>query len=227
MLQSVPRLYTGNGQVKTLSLSLSSEKVTLFSISASLYLAWQFFLHCGFFWTKTGRSAHSGVFTQTQTLKVISILDVWWMSHFLNPVFHLYFPPLLQKLSSSFWLNLLTCLMETSWWIFHWLHHKMLKLLCVFFVYKKSNFVFLSLPSSQKKLPLTSLSQAMVEGGNQLGEDSLIGWVWLMDTPDIQSHHPDNCCYTEQEPPLRVEIGGRTFRTKRLLSFFIFPVRDS
>uniref|UniRef100_A0A3Q4AJG5 BAR domain-containing protein n=1 Tax=Mola mola TaxID=94237 RepID=A0A3Q4AJG5_MOLML len=26
-----------------------------------------------------------------------------------------------------------------------------------------------------KKLPLTSLSQAMVEGGNQLGEDSLIG----------------------------------------------------
>lgn len=27
----------------------------------------------------------------------------------------------------------------------------------------------------QKKLPQTSLSQAMVEGGNQLGEDSLIG----------------------------------------------------
>ncbi|KAF7204696.1 rho GTPase-activating protein 17a isoform X5 [Nothobranchius furzeri] len=29
--------------------------------------------------------------------------------------------------------------------------------------------------NGQKKLPLTSLSQAMVEGGNQLGEDSLIG----------------------------------------------------
>lgn len=31
--------------------------------------------------------------------------------------------------------------------------------------------------TAQKKLPLTSLSQAMVESGNQLGEDSLIGWV--------------------------------------------------
>lgn len=33
----------------------------------------------------------------------------------------------------------------------------------------------------QKKLPLTALSQAMVEGGSQLGEESLIGWVcdWL------------------------------------------------
>ena len=27
----------------------------------------------------------------------------------------------------------------------------------------------------QKKLPLTALSQAMVDGGGQLGEDSLIG----------------------------------------------------
>lgn len=33
----------------------------------------------------------------------------------------------------------------------------------------------------QKKLPLTSLSLAMMENGNQLGEESLIGWVydWL------------------------------------------------
>ncbi|PWA16158.1 hypothetical protein CCH79_00019438 [Gambusia affinis] len=31
--------------------------------------------------------------------------------------------------------------------------------------------------NGQKKLPLTALSQAMVEGGTQLGEDSLMGWV--------------------------------------------------
>uniref|UniRef100_A0A672F5K1 Rho GTPase activating protein 17a n=1 Tax=Salarias fasciatus TaxID=181472 RepID=A0A672F5K1_SALFA len=33
-----------------------------------------------------------------------------------------------------------------------------------------------------KKLPLTALSQAMVEGGNQLGEDSLIGYVYILTT---------------------------------------------
>lgn len=51
-----------------------------------------------------------------------------------------------------------------------------------FCLWEDSNLCFLIVCISpcftaQKKLPLTSLSQAMVEGGNQLGEDSLIGWV--------------------------------------------------
>lgn len=102
-------------------------------------------------------------------------------------------------------LDWMYCSMESPWSIFHWLQHQILKLLyrnghflCICIVWSSLCYVNLSLiivcicPSfintPQKKLPLTSLSQAMVEGGNQLGEDSLIGWVCVWLTGQITNY---------------------------------------
>lgn len=79
----------------------------------------------------------------------------------------------------------LSCSVESPWWSFLWHQHQIQSILCIrgaFCLWADSNLCLLIVcfsPSftAQKKLPLTSLSQAMVEGGNQLGEDSLIGWV--------------------------------------------------
>lgn len=79
----------------------------------------------------------------------------------------------------------LSCSVEHPWWLFLWHQHQIEIVLCMkgaFTVWADSHLclliVCISSFTPKKKLPLTSLSQAMVEGGNQLGEDSLIGWVW-------------------------------------------------
>lgn len=55
----------------------------------------------------------------------------------------------------------------------------------------------------QKKLPLTALSQAMQDGGSQLGEESLIGWVWSSDSRHIWGRFPrysgDSPCFWVQD----------------------------
>lgn len=78
----------------------------------------------------------------------------------------------------------LSCSLESPWWLFLWHQHQIEMVHYIkgaFTVWADSHLCLLIVCISsftlKKKLPLTSLSQAMVEGGNQLGEDSLIGWV--------------------------------------------------
>lgn len=105
-------------------------------------------------------------------------------------MFHHSLPPQIPFIVCIFLLcsesvHPLSCSVESPWWPFLWHQHQIQMIFYikgVFAVWAYSNLCLLIVCMSssftpQKKLPLTSLSQAMVEGGNQLGEDSLIGWV--------------------------------------------------
>lgn len=50
----------------------------------------------------------------------------------------------------------------------------------------------------QKKLPLTILAQCMVEGAAVLGDDSLLGWVTVLNGP-LLAHFPSMHAHTERE----------------------------